>query len=42
MTDKRWQTFYETMVAEGLYPKGMDYKKAYELRFIRNTVQNFQ
>ena len=42
MTDKRWQAFYDTMVAEGLYPKGMDVRKAYELRFIRNVVQNFQ
>ncbi|MBV9549338.1 MAG: ABC transporter substrate-binding protein [Alphaproteobacteria bacterium] len=42
MTDRRWQIFYDTMVAEGLYPKGLDYKKAFELRFVRNTFQNFQ
>jgi len=42
MTEKRWQTFYDTMTAEGIYPKGLDFKKAYDLRFIRQTVQNFQ
>jgi NitT/TauT family transport system substrate-binding protein len=42
MTDKRWQTFYDTMAAQGLYPKGMDYRKAYDLSFIRRAVQNFQ
>jgi NitT/TauT family transport system substrate-binding protein len=42
MTDHRWQAFYDTMASEGLYPKGMDYKKAFDLRFIRQTVQNFQ
>jgi NitT/TauT family transport system substrate-binding protein len=42
MTDSRWKTFYDTMAAEGLYPRGMDYKKAYDLSFIRATVQNFE
>jgi NitT/TauT family transport system substrate-binding protein len=42
MTEKRWGIFYDTMVAEGIYPKGIDYKKAYDLQFIRQTVQNFQ
>jgi NitT/TauT family transport system substrate-binding protein len=42
MTDHRWQIFYDTMASEGLYPKGLDYKKAFDLRFIRQTVQNFQ
>ena len=26
----------------GIYPKGMDYKKAYDLSFARNTLQKFQ
>jgi len=42
MTDKRWKEFYDTMSAQGLYPKGMDYTKAYDLRFQRHTLQNFQ
>ncbi len=42
MTEHRWQIFYDTMVSEGLYPKGLDYKKAFELRFVRSTLQNFQ
>lgn len=42
MTEKRWQTFYETMVSQGVYPKGLDFRKAYDLRFIRRTVQNFE
>ncbi len=35
MTDARWKTFFDTMSGEGLYPKNLDYKKAYDLRFIR-------
>ena len=42
MSERRWQVFYDTMASEGLYPKGLDYKKAFDLRFIRQTVQNFQ
>ena len=33
MTDARWKTFFDTMSSEGLYPKNLDYKKAYDLRF---------
>jgi NitT/TauT family transport system substrate-binding protein len=42
MTQKRWRQFYETMADQGLYPKGMDYTKAFDLRFMRRTFQNFQ
>ena len=42
MTDKRWQEFYQTMMAQGIYPKGMDVRNVYDLRFIRRVVQNFQ
>src|ERR1700761_6016457 len=42
MTDKRWKEFYDTMASQGLYPKGMDVTKAYDLRFERHTLQNFQ
>jgi NitT/TauT family transport system substrate-binding protein len=34
MTDARWDAFYQAVEAEGLYPKGMDIKKAYTLRFV--------
>ena len=42
MTDKRWRLFFSTMASQGLYPKGMDFTKAYDLRFMRHTFQNFQ
>jgi NitT/TauT family transport system substrate-binding protein len=35
MTDARWKTFFATMSSEGLYPKNLDYKKAYDLRFVK-------
>jgi NitT/TauT family transport system substrate-binding protein len=34
MTDARWEAFFESAAAVGLYPKGLDYKKAYTLRFV--------
>jgi NitT/TauT family transport system substrate-binding protein len=34
MTDARWQIFFNTMASEGLYPKTLDYRKAYDLRFV--------
>ena len=34
MTDARWKTFFDTMASEGLYPKTLDYKKAYTLKFL--------
>jgi NitT/TauT family transport system substrate-binding protein len=42
MTDARWKTFYDTMTAEKIYPAGLDYKKVFDLRFIHNTIQNFE
>jgi NitT/TauT family transport system substrate-binding protein len=42
MTDHRWQIFTDTMTSEGIYPRGLDYRRAFDLRFIRSTVQNFQ
>jgi NitT/TauT family transport system substrate-binding protein len=38
MTNARWKTFFDTMAREGLYPKALDYRKAYDLRFIEGTV----
>ena len=37
MTDARWKTFFDTMASEGLYPKSLDYRKAYDLRFVRGA-----
>ena len=42
MTDKRWRDFSQVMTAQGIYPKGLDVTKAYDLRFQRHTLQNFQ
>jgi NitT/TauT family transport system substrate-binding protein len=38
MTDARWKAFYDEMAAVGLYPKGMDYKKAYTPQFVDKRV----
>jgi len=27
MTQAQWKIFYDTMAAEGLYPKGLDYTR---------------
>jgi NitT/TauT family transport system substrate-binding protein len=35
MTDAQWKLFFDTMTGEGLYPKTLDYKKAYDLRFVQ-------
>ena len=42
MTDGQWKRFYDTMASEGLYPKGLDYRKAYDLSFVRATLQKYQ
>ena len=42
MTDKRWREFYQTMQSVGIYPKGLDVTKAYDLRFMRQSLQNFK
>jgi len=42
MTELHWRNFYQTMQSEGLYPKSLDYTKAYDLRFMRGTLQNFR
>jgi len=34
MTDKRWKMFFDTMSSEGLYPKSLPYRNAYDLRFV--------
>jgi NitT/TauT family transport system substrate-binding protein len=42
MTDAQWKRFYDTMSSEGLYPKGLDYRRAYDLSFVRATLQKYQ
>jgi NitT/TauT family transport system substrate-binding protein len=34
MTEARWRDFFEVMAQQGLYPKDMDFKKAYTTRFV--------
>ena len=36
MSDARWNAFFDTMSSEGLYPKTLDYHKAYDLRFVKH------
>ncbi len=40
MTDARWRDFFETMAGAGVYPKNMDYKKAYTLQFVDKKFGN--
>ena len=34
MTDARWQSFFDSAVAVGLYPKDMDFRRGYTLDFV--------
>jgi NitT/TauT family transport system substrate-binding protein len=38
MTEARWQRFYETMRDAGLYPAGMDFRRAFSLDFVNRRV----
>ena len=38
MTDARWKDFFDTMSKAGLYPKNMDYRSAYTLRFVNKKL----
>lgn len=38
MTDERWQAFYKAMAAVGVYPAGIDLKKAYTTQFVDKRV----
>jgi NitT/TauT family transport system substrate-binding protein len=38
MTDARWADFYNSNVQGGVYPAGLDYKKAYTLQFVNKKV----
>ena len=34
MTDARWKAFFDLMAADGLYPKDMDYRRAFTMEFL--------
>jgi len=34
MTDARWQSFFEVMSKQGLYPASLDYRSAYTTKFV--------
>ncbi len=34
MTDARWKTFFDMASSQGVYPKTLDYRKAYTLQFL--------
>ncbi len=38
MTRERWDAFYQSVLEEGLYPKGMDVSRAYTLKFVDQKV----
>lgn len=38
MTDARWERFYNTMRDAGVYPAGLDFRRAYDLRFVNKRV----
>jgi NitT/TauT family transport system substrate-binding protein len=38
MTDARWGSFYKTMTEAGVFPAGVDIKKAYSLEFVNKGV----
>jgi NitT/TauT family transport system substrate-binding protein len=38
MTDARWQGFANDVIAQGLYPKTLDYQKAYTLKFVNQKL----
>jgi NitT/TauT family transport system substrate-binding protein len=42
MTDERWQSFFETMAAEGVFNPDTDYTKAYTLEFVNKGVEAYR
>jgi NitT/TauT family transport system substrate-binding protein len=42
MTERQWKLFTDTMTSEGLYPKGLDFRRVYDLSFVRATLQKYQ
>lgn len=42
MTDGRWESFFATMSAAGVYPKDTDYTKAYTLDFVNKGIDYYR
>jgi NitT/TauT family transport system substrate-binding protein len=42
MSDARWKEFFEVMSKQGLYPKDMDYSRAFTTRFVNKGVGSAQ
>lgn len=40
MSDAHWKAFFDTMSSEGLYPRTLDWRKAYTLDFVQNLVND--
>ncbi len=38
MTEARWRDFFETMASAGVYPKDLDFRKAFTLQFVNRKV----
>ncbi|MDX2144195.1 MAG: ABC transporter substrate-binding protein [Rhodospirillaceae bacterium] len=38
MTDARWKEFFDVMAADGLYPRDLDYRRAYTAAFVGKGV----
>ena len=38
MTEARWRDFFDTMSNAGVYPKDLDFRKAYTLQFVNKKV----
>jgi NitT/TauT family transport system substrate-binding protein len=38
MTEARWQGFFDTMAGAGVYPKDLDFHKAFTLQFVDKKV----
>jgi len=39
MTDARWAAFFKVASAQGVYPKTVDYRRAYTLRFVEPATR---
>lgn len=42
MTDDRWQSFFETMVEQGIFKPETDYTQAYTLQFVNKGVDAYR
>ncbi|MEJ1967115.1 MAG: hypothetical protein WDN03_00550 [Rhizomicrobium sp.] len=42
MTDATWKRFFDEMVKDRLYDPRLNWRAAYDLRFVRAMPMNFQ